>query len=178
MLSPFYHCHVDITSGSVTTLRKTNNFGSRNKITGYYSIGLKEKKTDNYGPIYLHRLVWETANGIKIPKGWHIHHVDNDKSNNSILNLSAVTCKLNNWFAAKNRDYTKILEKRRQNGFKVKVIAETGEGPTVTRLEFKSMRETARFFNCNVGTISKILSKEKYYNTLEKDGKTYTFVRA
>lgn len=34
----------------------------------------------------LHRTVWETLNG-SIPKGYHVHHVDGDRSNNQPQNL-------------------------------------------------------------------------------------------
>lgn len=36
--------------------------------------------------ILMHRYVWEYYN-CKIPKGYHIHHIDGDKSNNDISNL-------------------------------------------------------------------------------------------
>jgi len=173
--SPFYQCSVDIVKGTVSTLRKTDTKGNRNKSTGYYTVNLKETNSKKFSPVYVHRLIWETANGIKVPGNMHIHHLDSVKSNNSINNLSAVTCKLNNWFAAKNRDYTKILEKRRENGFKVQVVATDTEN---NKLRFKSMRETARHFGCNVGTVSKILSGNKYYNHILSNDKKYTFVRA
>lgn len=38
------------------------------------------------GPTKLHRYVWEFYNG-KIPKGFHVHHEDEDMSNNHISNL-------------------------------------------------------------------------------------------
>ena len=34
-----------------------------------------------------YRALWEKINGKKIPKGYHIHHLDNDKTNNDIKNL-------------------------------------------------------------------------------------------
>lgn len=37
----------------------------------------------------LHRAVWEYHNG-EIPEGYHIHHADKDKANNSIDNLELV----------------------------------------------------------------------------------------
>lgn len=37
----------------------------------------------------LHRVVWETLNG-PIPKGWHVHHVDHDPTNNQPRNLALV----------------------------------------------------------------------------------------
>lgn len=38
---------------------------------------------------YAHRYVWEKHNG-PIPKGFHVHHVDGDKSNNSVKNLEII----------------------------------------------------------------------------------------
>lgn len=37
----------------------------------------------------LHRAVWEYHNG-GIPHGYHVHHIDGDKSNNCISNLALV----------------------------------------------------------------------------------------
>lgn len=37
----------------------------------------------------MHRYVWRYFNG-DIPKGYHIHHIDEDKSNNDISNLQLV----------------------------------------------------------------------------------------
>jgi len=34
-----------------------------------------------------YRRLWEKLNGKKIPDGYHIHHLDNDKTNNNIKNL-------------------------------------------------------------------------------------------
>lgn len=41
--------------------------------------------------LYLHRYVWEKANGIKIPEGHHVHHIDGNKNNNDPSNLQMLT---------------------------------------------------------------------------------------
>ncbi len=51
---------------------------TRDEETGYY--------LNSTNRIRLHRYVWECANG-KIPKGYDIHHIDQDKSNNNLENL-------------------------------------------------------------------------------------------
>lgn len=38
-----------------------------------------------------YRKLWEIANNTTIPKGYHIHHVDGDHSNNEISNLICVS---------------------------------------------------------------------------------------
>lgn len=55
---------------------------TRDENTGYY--------LNSTNRIRLHRYVWEQTHG-KIPKGYHIHHIDGDKSNNDISNLMMLT---------------------------------------------------------------------------------------
>lgn len=53
----------------------------------YYRGWPEEAKKDRR-PRYLHRVVWEAANGPIPPgKGWHIHHVDSNPDNNCLGNL-------------------------------------------------------------------------------------------
>ena len=54
----------------------------RDDKTGYYLNSTIRKR--------LHRYVWEHEAGA-IPKGYHIHHIDGDKSNNDISNLALIT---------------------------------------------------------------------------------------
>ena len=62
-------------------------------------IKLSEKKQEFQGKVYylcgnyfqrdgirLHREVWKSRNG-KIPKGYAVHHIDEDRANNDISNL-------------------------------------------------------------------------------------------
>lgn len=58
----------------------------RDDKTGYYGGYTNGRK------IRMHRYVWEFYNG-EIPKGYHIHHIDRDKSNNDISNLQIMSTK-------------------------------------------------------------------------------------
>lgn len=51
----------------------------RDKKTGYYLNSARRMR--------LHRAVWQSIQGI-IPDGYHVHHVDGDKSNNEPGNLA------------------------------------------------------------------------------------------
>lgn len=51
---------------------------------GYYSRD--ERKNGKRKMILLHRVIWEEANG-SIPVGYHIHHKDENRLNNSLDNL-------------------------------------------------------------------------------------------
>lgn len=54
----------------------------RDDRTGYYLNSTIRKR--------LHRYVWECEVG-PIPKGYHVHHIDGDKANNDLSNLSIMT---------------------------------------------------------------------------------------
>ena len=174
MESKRFQCKVNISEGYVVTAKKPRNFGAKHKVTGYHVVNLKEKGSRFFAPYYVHRIVWEVANGVPIPPGMCVHHHDGNRSNNSILNLSVCTPKLNNFFAAKNRCYAGIYEKRKKNGFKVRV---TATGPDKEKLTFPSMTKCAKHFGCNPGTISSILAGKKYYDSVSLDGKRYNISR-
>lgn len=57
---------------------------TRDEKTGYYLNATIRKR--------IHRYVWEYHNG-EIPKGYEIHHIDYDKSNNDISNLQLLSQK-------------------------------------------------------------------------------------
>ena len=56
--------------------------------TGYYQID--DKKSENHKKL-LHRLIYQRFWGVKLPSEVIIHHKDQDKLNNCILNLEAMT---------------------------------------------------------------------------------------
>ena len=56
----------------------------RDEKTGYYLNSTIRKR--------LHRYVWEKEVGA-IPKGYHVHHIDGNKANNAIENLSIMTAR-------------------------------------------------------------------------------------
>lgn len=69
---------IDVEKGTIYSLK-------RNKYIGNF---------DEYGYCYvfgkgLHRIIWECVNG-EIPKGYDIHHKDENPSNNSIYNLELI----------------------------------------------------------------------------------------
>lgn len=74
--------------------RKTAYFDGykfrRDAKTGYY---LANKPTYQGKRERLHCYVWRYFNG-PIPDGFHVHHVDENKSNNDIENLRCIPPKL------------------------------------------------------------------------------------
>ncbi|GEM_PF-5726261 len=57
-----------------------------------------------------YRKLWEKLNNKKIPKNYHIHHLDNDKTNNDIKNLVCVSPKEH--FEIHRENYEKYGNKR------------------------------------------------------------------
>ena len=83
----------------------------RDDNTGYYLNSTLK--------VRMHRYVWEQEVGL-IPDGLEIHHLDFDRANNSIDNLSLMTKKAHQAMHAK--DETK-KEKRRENMAKAEKFA-------------------------------------------------------
>jgi hypothetical protein len=49
--------------------------------------------TTKANTILLHRVVWCFANGLPIPRGYVVHHVDGDRDNNAPSNLEAISAR-------------------------------------------------------------------------------------
>lgn len=70
----------------VTRVDQMMRYGKKwrqDKKTGYYICCVGDRKR-------LHVEIWEREHGIKVPPGCIIHHLDWDKTNNSIENLICV----------------------------------------------------------------------------------------
>jgi hypothetical protein len=77
-------------------------FSLRN--TGYYSLTTDKR-------CLMHRYVWENING-KIPFGFDIHHINNDKSDNRIENLECLPkSEHTKKYSPHNNQYTKGRKK-------------------------------------------------------------------
>lgn len=80
--------------------------GARYYLCGYY-YQRKGKR--------LHRAVWEYFNG-EIPEGYHVHHIDENRANNDIENLSLMP-------GIEHINNHAKTEKRRENGRKAIRVA-------------------------------------------------------
>lgn len=63
-------------------------------------------RADKKGRVFEHIVVYEDATGIVIPKGWCIHHLNENKSDNRIENLCLMTCSAHSKLHQQGRKYT------------------------------------------------------------------------
>ena len=144
--------------------------------SGYFLINLKRQGESKHRVMTMQLATYLEANNItKIPKGFVLHHIDNNTGNNRIDNISLCTPTYNSYCAAKSKDYKKIYELRKKNGFIQKIKATCSDK---THKVYRSMNKCAQAFGVNVGTISKIVNKKPYYNSITQKNKTFTFCRA
>lgn len=70
-------------------------------VSGYKRVDLCKEGTVTHH--FVHRLVWEAFNG-PVPKGMHVNHINEDKTDNRLENLNLMTPKENiNWGTALKR---------------------------------------------------------------------------
>ncbi|MDT0745464.1 NUMOD4 motif-containing HNH endonuclease [Mammaliicoccus sciuri] len=91
---------------------------------GYLRVTLsKDNKTKRF---LVHRLVYQTFMG-EIKEGLHIHHIDENKSNNHISNLIPATPLENNHYSSESKGF-KLTEEKvrsiRKNKLSVKEVVE------------------------------------------------------
>lgn len=76
---------------------------TRDEKTGYY-LGTHEPRTR------MHRAVWQYYNGA-IPKGYHIHHKNGNKADNSIENLELMPASAHLSLHQKEQNYEMQVER-------------------------------------------------------------------
>ena len=83
----------DLFNSNKNTRNKITRVGQRLYMGKKYSI---EKGTGYYvctsgARRRLHDVMWEHENKTKIPDGYVVHHIDYDKTNNTINNLTCIS---------------------------------------------------------------------------------------
>lgn len=71
---------------------KTIEFNGRTFWQDAEQLYYRAWNRERMRPDYLHRCVWEAAHGA-IPEGFHIHHKDENRENNDLSNLEALSPK-------------------------------------------------------------------------------------
>ena len=142
-------------TGQIWSYKHHKFIGKTNK-SKYNRIFLTNDKGDR--KIFsVHRLIWFAVNG-SIPDGMQVNHIDENKYNNSISNLSLVDCKTNiNWGSRNLRSSMKNTN--HPNKSKMVVALKNGE----LKMCFSSIMEANRNGYCKSNIIK--CCKYKYKTT-------------
>src|SRR5689334_10074016 len=62
----------------------------------------------------LHIEIWKSVHGRRVPRGWHVHHLDGDALNNDPANLDAMP----------GRDHHRLHGRRTRSPERLRVLAE------------------------------------------------------
>ena len=174
--SEIFEAKVDVDNGFFVTKRRPRNIGAKHSKTGYRMINLRFKGQKAHSVLYMHHAIFFEANGItELPKGFQIHHANNNKEDNRAENLYLCSAKWNSYCAAKTRDYAAVYESRKKNGFKQSIRAKTDDYEKV----FPSMNQAAQELGICISRISQIINGKTDYTTAQgrKTGLGYTFER-
>ena len=120
--------------------------GKNRDGSGYYIVKLYLNSVRKN--VSVHRLLWTAFNGL-IPEGLQINHLNENKADNRLENLSLCTAKENINYGTRNKRAGEKLCKRIQMLDKNNNILKT----------FNSLKEAAQFLNKNKTTAYSNISK-------------------
>lgn len=123
--------------GRIWSYRKNKFLKPQTNKDGYQIVSLydNEGKQKTY---LVHRIVYETFSGKPIPEGYEINHIDENKDNNTRINLELLTHKQNiNWGSGIERS-----AKARTNGKLSKSVGAYKDGELI--MSFLSTKEAHR----------------------------------
>ena len=112
---PLYDNYGCSTDGYIINSMRLVPRKGRLNLAGYLNTGVYNQ---NGKKIYqTHRFIWESINQQIIPDGYQIHHINNDKQDNSIENLMLVT-RQQNMIYANNERCGKTISKKQNVSIK------------------------------------------------------------
>jgi hypothetical protein len=145
--------------GKVFSL-KLNKFIGAKRSTGYWQVYLMDDK-GIYHYFLLHRLIYMAVNG-EIPNDMQVNHIDEDKNNNSIINLNLMTPKENCNYGTRNERLSIILNNNKK---KIKSVSAYKNGKLYKK--FISVKDAVKC-GYNGGNISRCCNGYiKHYKGLE-----------
>ena len=86
---PIYHNYGCSTDGYIINRKRLVPSKGNLQPNGYLNIGVYNQ--NGRKKYYSHRFIWESINQRIILDGYQIHHINNDRQDNSIKNLELVT---------------------------------------------------------------------------------------
>ena len=105
---PIYHNYAASKDGYIINRKRLKARKGQMMASGYFNLNMNNKKCYTS-----HRFAYEAVNQQIIPDGYQIHHINNDKQDNSIENLALVTRQQNMIY--KGNEYKGMKYKSTQN---------------------------------------------------------------
>jgi len=151
-------------------------------ISGYFTVGLCNHGKDKHEQI--HRLMYEAFIG-KIPEGYVVHHIDNNKINNNFDNFQLMTreehSKIHQTGMKRSEESKELMSETRKEKFKngelnldgennpfsiltehqVKIIYQISNSPITKQLKI-TQKEIGKLFGVSRATISKIKHRRNW----------------
>lgn len=151
-LKNFDDYEIDIENGTLFSYKSNTTIGHLDN-DGYVCTTIYNNDGKRF-TVRLHRLVWETVNG-EIPYGYEVHHLDENRSNNSISNLELIEAsehKHRHFVGVNNPMYNKPNPKAALIGRNQSksVCCYTKEGELIKTYEAIADVKTDGFLPCNV----------------------------
>ena len=110
----FPNWEINVEEGKIYNLKLKHYVGKIDR-GGYITVSDKG---------YLHRIIWMVANGCDIPNGYHIHHIDGNKLNNSIYNLELIDEKTHISEHKKGKKHSEETRNKISESHKGKIFSE------------------------------------------------------
>jgi hypothetical protein len=141
--------------GRYRHIEKKNNIhiGTANKKYLYASV---KNKKDERKTVTMHKLIWTCFNG-EIPPGYEIDHINDNGTDNRLVNLQLLTRQENNKKAQKNRDMKKIRGKDAFNSKRDIMIINLD---TNEKLLFRSKNQCGKYLKVSPSLIYYYVNKK------------------
>jgi predicted transcriptional regulator len=154
-IHPIHDVYEVSNMGRYRYINNRNNVhnGTANKKYLYASV---KNKKDERKTITMHKLVWTCFNG-EIPSGFEIDHINDNGTDNRLINLQLLSRKENNKKAQKNRDMKKITGKDAYNSRKDIMLINLG---TNEKLVFRSKYQCAQYLNVSPALVYYFVNKK------------------
>lgn len=120
---------IDLDTGDVYSAKRSKFRKLKQTLghNGYHRIGLSigGRNTGYCNWFFVHRLVWETYHQMEVPEGMQVNHIDENKDNNSYLNLNILKPKDNSNWGSRNNKISKAMKGNTNGRFKSKYTFES-----------------------------------------------------
>ncbi|WP_406621770.1 HNH endonuclease [Bacillus atrophaeus] len=162
---PYNYANLEGKGRVYSTITQRYLSGKPNKRFGYCYVGLKNEKGE-IESVGVHRAIWSAYTGYhhkSLSKSkLEIHHLDNDKTNNSPLNIAPVSKKINHSCPITNSKKGKGIRLKKEEVIFIRKMWNIFKEDGVKFSDFCNM--FAYDFKCCYSTIENLLKYKSFKN--------------